>query len=451
MLFVTLTFILIQLALAVTAPLRFVYLSLWLQTMPYTWNWDVQRAIDTPLGELNIVAIQVFGICLCCLLAVITELNRAAAEFKSYRWHAVFLLFCILSLTYAPSAAFGLRMIAKLSGPLLFLIVILAVVKTQDEVRKIQQAIIGSGVVLIGLAVVAEAAGISSDPNFVNTGVSGLGPPGMGPPVFSAHMLPVAMLALATYLTAPKLVNLVLVLATAASLVGALERTSAAALYVGFSVILFFGTRGVWRLLLPAAGLLGLPALLIFSETFRNRTFYDISSSAELLAEPTKALSQLNSSGRFDLWDSVLTRFFKPHPILGSGIGSTQDYLYGISYLGRGAAHSEYVRLLCEGGIVGICLFAAAMLAYLVRLLGYTAKANDASLRMAALAAIGGLVAYLMYCSTDNALDYVSQLGIYVFALIATAIKSRELSAVAREDTKAAPIPSEALFPNLLR
>jgi hypothetical protein len=151
----------------------------------------------------------------------------------------------------------------------------------------------GSGVILIGLALLAEAAGIRFYPNFVNTGLSGLGSPSMGPPVFS-----------------PQVLNLLLVLASTASIVATLQRASEAPLYIGFSVILFFGTRGIWRILLPAARLIGLPALLIYSESFRRRLFFETTSSDKPLADPTKVLSEVNSSGRFDLWENVLTCFF---------------------------------------------------------------------------------------------------------------------------------------------
>jgi len=449
MLFASLLFILIQLVFAVTAPLRFVYLALWIQTMPYTWNWDVDRGFDTPVGQLNVVAMQVFGICLCCILALVGEMGRAAGAARYYRWHVLFLVFCILSLTYASSTAYGLRMIAKLSAPLLFLIVVLTSVRSADDVRRIQGSILGGGIVLIGLALLAKVFGIRSDPNAVDTGISGLGPPGMGPPVFSAHMLAVAMLALALYIARPRLLTLALVVACAASIIGALERTSAAAMYVGFSVILFFGTRGIWRVLLPTAGMLGLPTLLIFSDAFRRRMFYGVTSSDALLQDPNKAIGELNSSGRFALWDNVLTHFFRPHPVMGSGIGATQEYLYAISATGRGAVHSEYVRLLCEVGVIGLCLFAIAMFAYLLRLKSYLAAPVSPAERTAALAAMGALIAYLLFYSTDNGIDYVSQFGIYVFALIGAAIKSCELGPIPREEPHTHE--RQALFPNLMR
>jgi O-antigen ligase len=229
----------------------------------------------------------------------------------------------------------------------------------------------------------------------------------------------------------------------------ALQRTSAAALYLGFSTILFFGTGGIWRLVLPIAGTLGLPALMVFSETFRKRMFFGEANPDQILNDPTKALASVNGSGRFTLWDSMLRRFFDPHPVVGSGIGSTQDYLYTTA--GTGVVHSEYVRLLCEVGIVGLALFALMVASYLLRLRRYTARNNSVSLRTSALAGIGSLVAYIVYFSTDNGIDYVSQFGIYVFALVATAIKARELACFASMEKAEAPSARLPAFPNLMR
>ncbi len=451
MLLATMILVLVQLAVAVASPARFIYLSLWIQTIPYTWNWNAQTVFDTPLGPLNVVAMQMFGFCLACLLVIGSHFDQAMAQAKHYKWHLAFIGFCMVSLVYASSTAYGLRMIAKMLGPFLFMIAILGVIRSELELRKMQYAILGSGLILVGLALFARAIGINSDPNAVNTGLSGLGPPGMGPPVFSAHMLAVAMLAFAAYVIEPRMSRLPLVFVSALAIVAALQRTSAAALYLGFSAILFFGTRGIWRLVLPILALLGLPTLLVFSATFRSRMFMGDANSEALLADPLKALGSVNGSGRFGLWDNMLQRFFDPHPIVGSGIGSTQDYLYSQSVAGAGVVHSEYVRLLCEVGVVGLVLFILAAISYLLRLQRYSAKSNGAPLRIASLAAIGGVVAYLVFFSTDNGFDYVTQFGIYVFALIAIADKSRQLASTAAGHEKAEALrPTGSLFPNLM-
>jgi O-antigen ligase len=451
MLLATIIFVLFQFVLAIVAPVKFIYFSLWVQTIPYTWNFDAQNTFDTPVGSLAIIAIQLFGFCLACSLVVVSHFERAAAQLRHFKWHVAFLVFCCVSLAYAPSMAYGLRMIAKLTAPFLFMLAILAVVKRESELRNMQTAIFGSGLILVGLALFSRAAGLDVDPNVADTGISGLGPPGMGPPVFSAHMLPVTMLAMAVYVCVPRVSTLIAVIVGAAAIILAFQRTSAAALYLGLAVILFLGTRGIWRLLLPTMGILGLPALIVFSDTFRRRMFFSNESSDALLADPAKALGGVNSSGRFDLWAHVLGRFFQPHPVLGSGVGATQQFLAGRSAAGSGVAHSEYVRLLCEVGVVGLTLFMFAMISYLWRLRRYTAKSNNVPLRVSAFAAIAGLITYLVYCSTDNAFDYVTQFGIYVFGLIAVAEKSHQLAcAVAGEARNRLDAPAP-LFANLLR
>jgi len=451
MLIATICLVMLELAIAVIAPIGFIYFSLWVQTIPYTWNWDTQLIFDTPVGPLNVVAMQLFGFCIACVLVILSHFGSAASQAKHYKWHLGFIGFCILSLSYAPSAAYGFRMIAKLLGPFLFMIALSCCITTPEELRKALNAIKGSGVILLILALFARAAGIDSDPNAAQTGVGGLGPPGMGPPVFAAHMLPVAMLALASYLCKPRFSTLLFTIASAAAVLGALQRTSAAALYLGFSIILFLGTRGIWRLLLPIGGLVGLPAMMIFSETFRRRMFYGSNTSQDLLNDPAAALSKVNSSGRSDLWDMMLGRFFAPHPVAGSGIGSTQDYLYSRAEAGAGVVHSEYVRLLCEVGVIGLALFVLAATSYLWGLRRYSANSSTALQRTSALAAIGSLVAYLVYCSTDNAFDYVSYFGIYAFGLIAIAARARQDDLISDPALAIVRQPQLPPYPNLMR
>jgi hypothetical protein len=101
---------------------------------------------------------------------------------------------------------------------------------------------------------------------------------------------------------------------------------------------------------------------------------------------------------------------------------------------------------------VGLILFVLALISYFWRLRTYASKFNRDSQRIPALAAIGSLVTYAIYCSTDNAFDYVSQFGIYVFGLVAIAVKAGELASPAVQGEVAEALTSPApLFPNLMR
>ncbi len=450
MLAATILLILFQIGVAAAAPARFMSYALWIQCIPYTWNWDSQIVYNTPIGPLNVISMQYFGFMLACLISVMPRLDRALSEARPYKWHAAFVLFCAVSLVYAPSAAYGLRMLLKLLGPLLFMIVVLTNLDSEQDLKNIRRAILGSGVILVLMAIVAKVAGLNSGPNGEATGMSGLGPPSMGPAVFSAHMLPVAMLALSAYLCKPKPKLLFLTLLSAMAVMGAFERTSLAALYVGFSVILFIGARGLWRFLGPVVGLFGLPAMLLLNETFRRRMFFGDTNAKGLLSDPADALAKVNGSGRFELWDSMLNRFYSPHPIRGSGVGATENFFYGQAAHGTAVAHSEYVRLLCEVGLIGLFLFVATALSYLRNIHLYRIQCADPLRREFALAAMGSFVTYLLYCSTDNAFDYISAFGIYVFALIAAAAKASTFESNALPSDGDQTPSSHHRIPNLL-
>jgi len=100
-----------------------------------------------------------------------------------------------------------------------------------------------------------------------------------------------------------------------------------------------------------------------------------------------------------------------------------------------GVIHSEYIRLIAEVGVAGLVLFAMAMVAYLVRLTRTYRRSPYSDSGKYALAAMGGLAAYLIFMATDNAFDYVNAFGIYVFGLIGMSEKARELD-VQHAETK---------------
>jgi O-antigen ligase len=122
----------------------------------------------------------------------------------------------------------------------------------------------------------------------------------------------------------------------------------------------------------------------------------------------------------------VLTSFFTPNPFFGSGVGTTQNYFYTHA-TGLNVIHSEYVRLLAEVGILGVALMGIAVAAYMIRLARTCRASSTREGRAYSLAALGGIVIYVIFMATDNAIDYVTSCGIFVFALIAMSEKAREL------------------------
>jgi O-antigen ligase len=431
----------LQILLALISPVALVYLSLAIGAIPIGFGED--GPISGALGKMDLPAFRLLGLWLAASAVLLTHSGRLPRYLGTFKFHLLFLVFCLAAVAWAPSIDYALRMFAKLSSPLLFLLLIMTAVSTRAQLRVMERLVVLSGLGMAAVAVAMLAAG-------VNASRVGLTLPGLGPALFSALMVVVAVTALAGARYGHRLRNFLAAAVSTAAVLAAFTRITIAGLFVGCSVVLFVGFRGVLRLLLPILGLVGLPALFLFNETFKKRMFYGDNKVTldAVLSDPSILLEHLHTSGRSNAWGTVLGKFFYPNPTFGSGLGATQNYYYSQTS-GIGVIHSEYVRLLSEVGVVGISLFALTALAYLWRLLRIYRRSHEIDTARYALAALGALVAYLIFIATDNGFDYVTGFGIYVFALIGMAEKSRELEvAPARAAVRArasTPVPTPAI------
>jgi len=281
-----------------------------------------------------------------------------------------------------------------------------------------------SGILAVVLSLGAVVAGYAQVNSLVGFGIPGLGPAGT-----SAHLAILAMLALAAARTSPAPVfYAVIALCFGAAVIAGFTRITIAGLFLGVTVVLWVSSSGWFRWVLPLAGVASIPALFVLSETFRHRMFKNQEGiSLDMLThDPAAALDQIHGSGRFDHWAYVMKTFFDPNPLFGSGTGTTQHYFY-THQVGLSVIHSEYVRLLAEVGLLGAGLLILAVIAYMVRLTRAYHRARTSKAKTYALAGLGSLVVYVTFMATDNAIDYVTSSGIYVFSLIAMSEKACDL------------------------
>ena len=103
--------------------------------------------------------------------------------------------------------------------------------------------------------------------------------------------------------------------------------------------------------------------------SLRDSTFYRGESvTSQDIYEQKITVQDINTSGRFHLWEELLHRLYKGNKIQGSGIGALQHHMYTYSqyYGGMKIAHSEYVTLLCDTGLAGFVLYLMFALASLL-------------------------------------------------------------------------------------
>lgn len=414
--------------LAITWPMGLIYFSLLTGALPVTFGKGGQLGGD--FGRIDLYAIRLLGLWVAALIVVLFNIQRLPKYLTQYKFHALFLFFSIVALSWAPSIVYGTRMVAKLMAPYLFLLLLLAVVSTRKQIERIEWLMLLTGVLAILVEVASWLAGYRFE------GKTGLGIPGLGPAPSSAHLAILSMLAFSGFRHSGSRTHLVLTICFAGAAAAGFTRITIAGMFLGFSMIMFLSSSGILRYALAFCSMAALPAVFFLNDVLRYRMFKggEIPSLDVLANDPSVALDSVHGSGRFDAWGNVLEMFFFPNPFFGSGTGTTQHYFYTHPEHGLNAIHSEYIRVLAELGMFGFALLVVAFGAYLMKMWITYKTSRSANAKKYSLAAMGGILVYFIFMSTDNAIDYVTSSGIYVFTFIALSEKSRDLDEGAATD-----------------
>jgi O-antigen ligase len=146
----------------------------------------------------------------------------------------------------------------------------------------------------------------------------------------------------------------------------------------------------------------------------------------------TNGVNGLNTEGRIQLWHPLWSDF-RSHPILGGGAGSSEHVL--TTFTGNPnnqQAHSDYLAVLVNGGVVVFGLW----------LVGLAGLAKRFSRRMVSAApAAAGLVLFLLAGITDNAVEMYAPVGIPLALYVAIAFARRGEEPEGDEGAEREPIP----------
>lgn len=157
--------------------------------------------------------------------------------------------------------------------------------------------------------------------------------------------------------------------------------------------------------LIAAGAAVGAAVLAMSWDTLIARTFQDTGA--------------LNTSGRDAIWHTMWAGI-EVNPWFGRGLGTGSIILLDADdwRFRTRAAHNEYLRLLADGGWVGLGVFIAGMAA----LMGRALKPMDRDTRLTALAMLG---TFAVYSYTDNTLTAPPALCLFLaLALMAQRARS---------------------------
>jgi O-antigen ligase len=398
------------------------------------------RGLLPGLGGLDMSGIRLIGICAGLGTLVVTrrDLLRGLLAPEA-RWYTLFLSWAAVTLAFSPDRLEGLRLLLKLTYPLLLFLVVAAAERTREQLRALTDASLwGATLILLLNPFVVANGGFAVEAGQVLR-VSG---PGSHHNPFSFYLLAILLLCVARFRTrghvrylllgAVALIWMALTL-TRITFLASLVAVGVAAIYTAVS------DRSV-RALLTMAGVGGIIVALVFRGVL-ERTFGYVPTLGQLVAllsDPVALYSAVNWQGRETLW-GILWLVFVQSPLIGSGLGAASAALEAT--LGEGAPHNEYLRLAVDVGVLGFVLFALAMAAWTRAVLRAAREGKDDPLTQElALPALAAIASLAVIATTDNAFDYYAPFTQYLAFLCAGSVVARR----ARAKAEFAPPPEAA-------
>ncbi len=326
-------------------------------------------------------------------------------------WYLCFLGWCAFEAVRSDSLSFALRMLLKLIFPLLVMLLARATIVTSRQAIDVLRAI-----TLVALIAFLLIGGVTQ--RFVPAVTWTVEPMFWVAAAFADYAALMCVLSLTCWRLFGERRYLVLAVLLGASSLFVSNRTGILATAAGVSVfcVCEFRVKAV-----PLLIVLYTSTLLAFFAlpSVRDRMFLrgQEIDARELLLRPDRLpLENIDSSGRFTMWGVVLKNFFWPSPVLGSGLGSTQQWFYGGNYGAIRVEHSEYVRLLSDTGLVGLGLYLLSIASAMLSVGRIFRSSQTRLVYYLGMFTFCSFPAYAVCMALDNVLNYTLCSAQYPFA-----------------------------------
>ena len=170
------------------------------------------------------------------------------------------------------------------------------------------------------------------------------------------------------------------------------------------------------------AGIALFALVVLYVPEFREKMFVKKGMTTEdiLTQRNDLTLDDINSNGRFVMWEWSLARFYMPHKWTGSGLGVLQEVFYSYKHpFGTiRIVHNDYVQILCDTGLIGLILYLLIYIFLFIHSIRLAwNKSNPVSLRIVAIITGPSAISMLAAMYTDNVVNYSLMTLSYPFAL----------------------------------
>ena len=391
------------------------------------------KSLLAGMGGLDMNGIRLIGVSVGLAFTIVLIPATRRVLFGRYAIvYVLFLAFAALTLIRSPNPVDGMRLLLKIAYPLLFFVLIAGLATERRQLdRLVDCALIGAALIALLLnPLYALAGGYHS----YDTGYVRIRGVGIHENPFSFYLLIALYIAFARFALRGQWRYLALCAALGTWLALTLTRITFLAGAVGLLGLAAYGTIATrrWRVLLGAAAIalaVGVPLLPVVLE--RSVGFVpSLPELISLLRSPVALYDAIDWQGRELAWPIIIAAFLA-QPWTGLGLGSSIVVMREHFPPQVGAlVHNEYLRLAVETGVIGVVLFAAAIVIWFVAVLKADRHTGGAA-REFTLPALAGLLSWSIIAITDNSFDYYAPYTQFIGLLVgccvaAAAIRSRE-------------------------
>lgn len=189
----------------------------------------------------------------------------------------------------------------------------------------------------------------------------------------------------------------------------------------------FLGTIFRGKAIPWIAGLCFAAVVVVFTvPSFKEKMFKKDDVSMSTFSVSDANFDNIQSNAREYIWEANMKRFYEPHPIIGSGLGESVEWMK--SRPGLKMIHSDYVQILCDLGLVGITLFGFFVVVTILGIIS-TAWASQSPyvLKLTGGMALGSCAGTFFSMAFDNVVTYSQQSFVLPFIFIGIYLKIKEL------------------------
>lgn len=349
---------------------------------------------------LDLMAIRLLVLEIFCIIGLTVAQRKAVLSFP-LKIYIAFLIWIVIGIFYSDYPMYGFRTVLKYIYPLLLCMFASAAVSDAEVFMKssLWARKIGVIAVIFGTIPYIERAipgviwyGTARAINFISI------------MIFSLGMF---------FLTNKKKQNFLYTLLFLLPCVLWVFRTSIMGSLI--ALMAFFLIKLRVKALPIIAGIFVLGIIAVFTiPALKEKMFYDKSVTIEDFQQGKIEEKNINTNTRAYMWEILTDRFYDKQPMIGSGTGSVQGFMYTDSkksekriFSGLMVPHSDFVQQKCDNGLIGLVLYGVMVFFIFVDCFRtYWNRESSGALKLCAIVAGASLIGVYATFYSDNVVNY---------------------------------------------